>query len=450
MTNNRFSFRAWTKVISLALVLSLGMGCSLDKLVRVDDTDQLGVIDRSKIKTYQGAVGMYFASIKSLSVLLDQASELGGLMTDELMYFTTGSGLTQDTDLRLARNAENGLINTSFHSKFHPVRVKASQAREMLMIYGSEKDSAYIANTYAIEGFAIVLLAEFHCSGVPLTEVAVSGAVKYTRGYTTTELFEHAVAKFDSALMYAGDSVEVLTFASVGKGRALLAMGRYDEAADAVKDVPDQSKYDVAYTPVVHSPWYTNVQTQNAYRILDNEGGNGITWAGAGPVNEDPRVKIARNPANSAAYSIPTRQAKYASTGTSSIVIASGVEARLIEAEALLQPASQPQGDWIAKVNQARRTRNDLPDLVAPVTADERIDMVFREKAMWTYLTATRLGEMRRLVRNYDRATTSVFPSGNYSGTGNILFYGNEVLFAVPIEEKEQNNLYSGCIDRNA
>ena len=36
-----------------------------------------------------------------------------------------------------------------------------------------------------------------------------------------------------------------------------------------------------------------------------------------------------------------------------------------------------------------------------PGTAASRVDMLFRERAFWMYFTAHRLGDMRRLVRQY-------------------------------------------------
>ena len=61
-----------------------------------------------------------------------------------------------------------------------------------------------------------------------------------------------------------------------------------------------------------------------------------------------------------------------------------------------------------------------------------------------------RLGDMRRLVRQYGRDASTVFPAGPFFKGG---FYGGDVNFPVP--QAEQNNpefqkAGGACTDRNA
>ncbi len=60
--------------------------------------------------------------------------------------------------------------------------------------------------------------------------------------------------------------------------------------------------------------------------------------------------------------------------------------------------------------------------------------------------TGTRLSDLRRLVRQYGRAATSVFPSGPYRKGG---VYGTDPNFPVPTQEELQNP-GAKCLDRNA
>ena len=63
---------------------------------------------------------------------------------------------------------------------------------------------------------------------------------------------------------------------------------------------------------------------------------------------------------------------------------------------------------------------------------------------MWG--TAHRLGDMRRLVRQYSRPQETVFPVGEYHKGGE---YGSDVNF--PVSSDERNNpKFTGCIDRSA
>jgi hypothetical protein len=131
---------------------------------------------------------------------------------------------------------------------------------------------------------------------------------------------------------------------------------------------------------------------------------------------------------------------------TSSVTILNGVEARLIEAEALLK-AGQPAAA-IATLNAARATVPGLTPLIDPGTDAARVDLVFRERAFWMFSTGHRTGDLRRLVRQYNRPANTVFPSGTWHKGGQ---YGSDVNVPIPQAEQNNPNLSSSattCIDR--
>jgi hypothetical protein len=66
---------------------------------------------------------------------------------------------------------------------------------------------------------------------------------------------------------------------------------------------------------------------------------------------------------------------------------------------------------------------------------------------MW--LTGHRLGDMRRLIRQYARTAESVFPTGDQGAPIAGQSYGTDVNFIIPFDERN-NPKFSGCIDRNA
>ena len=70
-----------------------------------------------------------------------------------------------------------------------------------------------------------------------------------------------------------------------------------------------------------------------------------------------------------------------------------------------------------------------------------------RERAFWMFSTGHRLGDLRRLVRQYSRAQAQVFPSGIYPKGGN---YGEAMNFPLPLVEQNNPKFQAGCIDRNA
>jgi starch-binding outer membrane protein, SusD/RagB family len=76
-----------------------------------------------------------------------------------------------------------------------------------------------------------------------------------------------------------------------------------------------------------------------------------------------------------------------------------------------------------------------LPPLTLQATAAAQVDQLFKERAYWLFLTSHRLGDMRRLIRQYGRGAETVFPTGPYFKGGT---YGTDVNSPVP--QREQNN----------
>ena len=136
------------------------------------------------------------------------------------------------------------------------------------------------------------------------------------------------------------------------------------------------------------------------------------------------------------------------------IPVVSGLDARLIEAEAKLR-ASDITG-MMTTLNALRRTPPSvgpftpaaMSDLATPATADAATSLFFREKAFWQFGRGTRLGDLRRLVRQYNRPATQVFPTGRFHKSGGAP-YGADVNLPVTDNERTNPN-FTGCIDRNA
>lgn len=92
-------------------------------------------------------------------------------------------------------------------------------------------------------------------------------------------------------------------------------------------------------------------------------------------------------------------------------------------------------------------------------------NLLFRERAFSLFLTAHRVGDLRRLVRQYGRGAESVFPSGArfivtpvrdpktnkiVPGAAESFFtFGPDVNFPVPFDE-QNNPQFHGCLNRDA
>jgi hypothetical protein len=136
------------------------------------------------------------------------------------------------------------------------------------------------------------------------------------------------------------------------------------------------------------------------------------------------------------------------------LVLASGVDARLYEAEAKLQ-TNDIAG--MMTILNALRTSTQRPvigvttipamaALPTPANATDATSLLFREKAFWTFGRGQRLPDLRRLIRQYGRTDAQVFPTGPYFKGGN---YGTDENFPVPSSE-QVNPLFTQCIDRKA
>jgi hypothetical protein len=295
----------------------------------------------------------------------------------------------------------------------------------------------------SLAGYTYILFGESFCSGVPFSRLE-GDTIVFGQPQTTQQTLETALARFDAALAHPGlsaDDGSITSLATVGRARALLDLGRFDEAAAAVADVPTEFQY---VTEHAESP----LRLQNAiwsysvgflWSVSDVEGGVGLPFRTA----EDPRVPFEDAEDVGLDGSTPQFTLLKYPDASASVVVADGIEARLIEAEALLQ-ASNRSG-MTAILNDLRDLQG-LDNLATPGTQDAAIDLLFSERAFWMFATGHRLGDMRRLIRQYGRTAETIFPSGDYLKGGS---YGEDVNLPIPVEEQNNPNS-TGCLDRNA
>lgn len=458
---------SYIRTFVLTFVLA---SCSLDGIVSVDDPEGgARELDNKSVRSKSGAIGMYHSSIASLKKAVSVISKDIALFTDEVqvmpyLYFGDDGRPNSDEllDSRTTRGGADILGNTAirfssdFYTHINSARIHASQARQLFMQYGDSSTQSLVANAYSIEAYAILLLAENGCSGIPLTDIPFEGSVEYTEGYTTQELFAKSVSLFDSSLSILHDSLHFYTLARVGAGRANLGLGNFEDAALSVVDVEESSpsftlSYSEAFTPGSNFQdnrfWTTtsaSLEPVVAFQYVENgEGINGMEWLSPPGEVQDPRVPIGL----SSSPAVP-QQRKFVG-GNPEFVLASWIDAQMIRAEATLNRNGLAGIEWLEPVNDARRSigLSDTSGLESPMA---RVDLLFRERAFWFYLTGTRLGDLRRQVRQYDKLIQDVFPVGEYTksdpnSTGRILFYGDYFVFAPPLAEVEYNYKYFGC-----
>jgi hypothetical protein len=434
-----------------AALLAVGLlgGCSTSTL-EITDPDVLNVTDYT---TAAGATPLRlgviqdFQNVYSGNANLENVIVVSGNVSDE-MYST-------DTfDDRLFPNQramnENLPALDGFYRNMHRARSGASRAIAVLKKV-APTPAQNIGELYAIRGYTENFFAELYCSGVPFSEDTDAGT-EFGAPQTTAAIYTRALASMDSGLASAGTDARVQNIARIGRARVLLNQGKFAEAAAAAASVPTSFSWQAAHSTSSgrqeNGMWNALTVANSRYAIVNNEGTNGLVWLRTPADPRIPWVPSTRTGFNGSSRNLPT-QLKY--DRTTSAVIASGIEARLIELEARLRGDTQADRDAVFAGLNALRAGN-TPAIAplagtAPTDQAAAVSQFFEERAIWLYLTGHRLGDLRRLIRQYGRAANTVFPTGNLpSPLAGV--YGNDVNLPIPFDERN-NPKFNGCLDRN-
>jgi hypothetical protein len=442
-----------------AAVLALAACDSVtDSLLDAPDPD---LIDPASATSAEAADALRVGAVARLRGITaggEGAWMLGGLLTDEWKSSDTFSQ-RNETDQRRVQES-NGNVQTMYRD-LHRARNSAREALNALREF-KPTPTANLGQMYFAMGFAEMTLAENFCNGQPLSD-ASTGEVVYGEPKSNQEIFTLALAHFDSALTLSSATdafaTSIRNSAAVAKGRVLIALNRHADAAAAVTSVPTS---------------FMNVAT------FSLTGGNNQIWA-LGPSAKRWTVGDSFDTSGLIRNALPFASAKDprvpntgTATGTSPagrgfdnstnfIVldlygrtdptpIVSGIDARLIEAEARLKANDIPGMMTIlnalrtAAQNLGPRSTPVMTALAAPATMDEAINLYFREKAFWTFSRGQRLPDLQRLIRQYGRTEAQVFPEGTFFKGG---IYENDVNFPVTIDELNNPN-FQACANRNA
>ena len=456
---------AWRRVASVASLVAAAAalpltGCtSTGDLLDVTDPD---IINPSDVQSQAGANAVRLGALARLNAATSggsSASEglflLSGLFADE---WENGDSFIarQEVDQRVITPQNNFLTDVS--RLLHRARLSAEQATRLLRQYNPTGPAAELAEMYFVEAYVENAVGEHYCNGLVFSTVNDAGEQLLGTPTTTTAAFERALAHADSGLaLITGSSaldVRARSALRVLKGRILLNLNRPADAATAVNGVATTFRYDMLHsaTTNANAMWsYNNLNRR--YSVGNSEGTNGLNFATAA----DPRLPTCQGgDATCRANSVTqTRRDDGGplrfdvqllwSTRDASVAIVTGTEARLIEAEAQLKAGNATAS--LATLNSIRPA--GLQPLTDAGTEAARVNQLFRERAFALFGTGHRVGDLRRLIRQYNRTASSVFPTGTWNKGGN---YGSDVNFPVPQAEENNPNVTQGntCTDRNA
>jgi starch-binding outer membrane protein, SusD/RagB family len=444
-----------------ALALGALGACDLDEVLTVPDPDVAtpeSVQSVSALPTVRaGALGDLALALAGSADSEDGLIQYSGLLGDELVWaetFPTRGVIDQRSMLP---------INSTLEELFYRLqRARASAERAADGYNRLAATAPERSEMYSLAGFAYVFIGEAYCSGVPFSNL-VNGAQEFGAPQTTTQIFETALAKFDSALAVAPASGPLRHLAQVGRGRTLLNLNRKSEAAAAVAGVPTNFSYELEFslnTSRQNNGVYVTTHLNDRFSVVGNDTTGGQGEAGEGlpyVTDNDPRVEVeiaGDDPLGFDGVTLLFLQQKYNDRETP-VQLATGIEARLIEAESQL--ATAPGTALVTlnalRANSAATGVTGLAPLTLQVGTTAQVRQLFKERAYWMFLTAHRLGDLRRLIRQYNLSEDAVFPSGEYQKGGE---YGDDVNFPIPFSERNNPRYLEadlderGCLDSGA
>ncbi len=442
-----------------ALALSL-TACQTanDRLLGVTDPD---IIFPGDLERADGAIALANGTIgtfRSITGGGESSWMFGGLLADEWSTSSTfiQNDETDQRQIQLINSSVTGMLRNLYRT-----RTRAYEAIESLKKF-SPNSRASLAEMYLARGFAEMQLASDFCNGMPIPNNPLSNPPENGTQKTTAQVFALAAASLDTGLTFANgtDAQSVLMNRSIRvvRARVALALGDFAAAGTLVAGLPTAFSYvhTFSLTTSDNTLWGQGLSSRR-YSVGDSVEGNArnIPVANAIPFASarDPRLPVTIPTSGSINGQDGQTFARTTAMWTqlTAVDVVNGVDARMIEAEAALRNNNPTQ--WLAIHNALRAAPPKLGEiqpvamaaLVDPGTDAGRVNLHFREKAFWTFSRGQRLGDMRRLIRQYGRTEATVFPQGVHYKGGN---YGKDV--NLPVTQPEENNPnFKGCTDRN-
>jgi hypothetical protein len=467
---------------TLALTAAVGLtGCDTVKTNLLEAVNP-SIIDPNSVQSAAGATAVRNGALARLRTATADGEStwmFGGLLADE---WATSSTFVQnqETDQRQIQ-LNNATVNTELRALYR-VRTDANQAIALLTKY-KPTPAADIAEMYFSRGFAELQLASDFCNGIPLTDGA-GDQVTFGTPLPVKDVFNVAIASFDTAMTIASGtdapSVSINRAARIGKARALLGVGLSNAPAAAalVTGIPTTYRYDVtASLTGGNNTLWDQAASQNRYTVADSLSGNARTIVVKNAIPffsaHDPRVPAHYKIASNGRDTVKSQdgntfviQVDSLWGQTTAVAVVAGLDARLIEAEAALQAGNA--AGMMSILNALRAAPLQItapsptatgthPGLTTPVMAPladpgtqaGRVALLFREKAFWQFGRGHRLGDLRRLIRDYGRAPdgSDTFPVGVHFQGG---VYGSDLNLPVTTDEQVGNPNFTACLDRKA
>ncbi len=459
--------RAGVRVLAAAGLLAIAACDLTDSLLEAKDPD---LISPEDVQNAEGALALangaldFFRDITGGGGTGGEGSTwlFGGLLADE---WSTSSTFVQNDETDQRKVQTNNSTVTGMFRGLSRVRLASDLAIRGLREYRPDPPRT-IADVFFARGYAEMQMAQDFCNGIPLSRFEGDEVIP-GMPLSIDSVFRTAIASFDSAIAIAtatdSATVTIRRAALVSKGRALVGLNDVTQAAALVDSIPLSFAYNhtFAITSGDNTIWAQPASSRR-YTVGDSLEGNGRNFLVRNAIPfftaADPRLPVVYTIAANGRDTVKSQDGQTNSRTTTlygrttAISVVSGLDARLIVAEARMR--AQDFAGMMTILNGLRAAPPKVGEVQAPVmaalpvpaTLADAINVFFREKAFWTFSRGQRLGDLRRLIRQYNRTEDNTFPSGTHYKGGE---YGDDVNLPVPFAETNNPN-FTGCLNRSA
>jgi hypothetical protein len=465
-------FRRWrAAAVAVALSGATGIAACSDFLV----ADNPAAIPAERLADSSLIELMANSSVGSFQDVYPWLSYYSAIFVDELrnhhVFFEEGL-----FDQRRV-TPDNGTYSTFHYAPLQRARWLAdSLAGRIKAIEGdSASRDLRVARTYAFAGYGLIMLAEYLCEA-PIS----SAGERYTKPFSSEEIFKLAEMRFDSALKIAAASRDAN--AKVTSGPSATIAQRYVLGADSVKNLAlvgmarsalgrnDKAKaisfaQQVTAIGTTGDFEYRLYYNNNTALALTNfyqdrlSGGAGVTTGSVSGTPfiglDDSRVPHPLNAtgqplaevATGGSFVVPNAGPSFSvfnntKTGAdftynTAIRLASLLEARYIIAEAGGASGNNTGGVSNIAFIESRRTGFPSSTAQTPTTAANYMDNLIDQRRRDFFLDGHRMGDLRRWKKfnNID-----LWPKGSFFGSATVT-YGDQMCWPLNTAEISNNPL---------
>lgn len=399
-------------LVGAALMAGLLAACNIERTLNVESPTRIPAGD---LENPANAALLVNGAVSDFDCAFQAYVVVSGLIGEELDDYTQTAARwpydRRDVQSNQTLYATSSCEGIGVYTPLQTARVSATNVKRLLQGWTDAEvpgRALLLVRAAAYQGWAEFLLAEGFCSTVFSTYSGTE--FEYGSEITRQEALRIAEATFTEAITgaqaisgAASDSLRYL--ALVGRARARLDLGNLAGARADAALVPANFVFNSSASAVSGRRNNRVYSESNAIGVSSTVGTRYRTL-------NDPRVPV-QNLNRVNALNVPAwAQLKY-SSASSSIPIATGLEAQLIVAEA--DAASNPTA-VVATLNTFR-TAGNQGAYTGATDAASLLNEIIEQRRRALFLTGTHLGDLIRYKINPSPATGATYPAGGIYGT---------------------------------